>query len=273
MGENLEEGLRRLLAEVKAHPTKENLMSLADEIKGNYRHRPMLAPGVIAATNAARDELCEIPGHARYIAEEIKREQEEVKEYVTSSGPRVSYDRQRAWHFETLRNLPSPETILVLGDFLSDDIDTPQPRVQDGIDRGENARANSFFSSKTISEIELRDPPVDRESFDKLPQEHLASTRAWWVEIEGGKRTFSFKGRNEEYRFKPDGTWETLAMVNPPDDGPGRPQIGQTRPARRPAIDQDKPRVSIQVTIIPWLLAFGTLVLATACWWAMRKKP
>jgi hypothetical protein len=271
LGGSIEEGLRRLLNEAKAHPTKENVVSLADAIDGNYRYQSLLTPSALAATNGARDELCKIPGHARYIAEEIKREQEEVKDYGTNSGPRVTYDRQRAWRFETLRYLPSPEAILVLGEFLSDDLDTPQPLVSEGSDWGENARANSFFSSKTISEIGLRDPPASRDSFDIQPEKHLATTREWWDEVKAGKRAFSFKGQNVEYRFKPDGTWETLAIANPSDDGPGRPQAGPTRPPLRPATEKRESRES-QVTIIPWLVAFAAVVFAAAAWWAMRNK-
>jgi hypothetical protein len=35
-----------------------------------------------------------------------------------------------------------------------------------------------------------------------------------------GKRAFSFKGQTVEYCFKPDGTWDTIPIANPPDDGP-----------------------------------------------------
>ena len=40
----------------------------------------------------------------------------------------------------------------------------------------------------------------------------IADTRAWWEEIKSGKRAFSYKGQKVEYRFKPDGTWETIAL-------------------------------------------------------------
>lgn len=273
-GETLEEGLQRHIEEAIRHPSRENLISLANEIKDNRRHQGRLSQKALELTDLAASELCKIPGHARYFAEEIKREQEEVKQYATNSGPRVSYDRHRTWHFETLRNLPSPETIWVLGEFLSDDVDTPHSSVPEDSDWGEIDRANSFFSSMTISEIGLRDAPAGRELFDIRPEQHLATTRAWWAEIESGKRTFSFKGQNVEYRFKPDGTWETLTMANPPDDGPGRPESGPNRPERK----SSPPPVNIKTETTewsrPWLLvAAGILtVLATIALRMLRTR-
>jgi len=272
MGGKREEGLLLQLEELKENSTREKVLKLGDAISANYRYQIHKSGEDILLVQKIRDEFCRIPGHARYIAEEIKREQEEVKEYGTNSGPRVGYDRQRAWHFEALRNLPSPETILVLGEFLSDDVDTPQPLVSEGSDWGENARANSFFSSMTISEIGLRDSPANRDSFDIQPEKHLASTREWWDEVKSGKRAFSFKGQKVEYRFKPDGTWETLAIANPSDDGPGRPQAGPTRPPLRPAAEKREGHETIPVTMTPWLLALAASVVATACWWALRKN-
>lgn len=182
-----------------------------------------------------QSELLGIPGHARYFQQEIKRGQEKVKDCPTSTGERVSYDFDRAMWFETLKHLPSPETISVLGEFLSDDIDTPDPRIEPD-DCGPPPPANSFSSSYIISTIGLRDPPAESNAYDADPEAHLARTRAWWEKIRTGARTFSFKGQSVEYRFRPDGTWETLAMVNAPDDGPKgagrveRPGVGKTEP-------------------------------------------
>ena len=95
--------------------------------------------------------------------------------------------------------------------------------------------------------------------------------QSWWEEIKSGKRTFSFKGKKVEYRFKPDGTWETLAMANPPDDGPkptpAKPE--STRPEKNPPPTPDKPpaapntRTGILVSAI--LLGLGLF------WYVIRR--
>jgi hypothetical protein len=96
-------------------------------------------------------ELLSISGHARYFAEEIKREQKDVTGFPTNTGPRVSYDFNRTKYFETLVHLPSPETIAVLGEFLSDDIDTPRYRISPVSDWGENPRAKDTGVSPRIT--------------------------------------------------------------------------------------------------------------------------
>lgn len=209
--------------------------------------------------------LLSIPGHARYFADEIKREQKEVAQYPTSTGPRVSYDFKRALYFETLSHLPSPETIAVLGDFLSDDIDTPPRVIEPDSDWGENPPANSFGASYVISIIGLREPPVPTESYDQDSVVRLAKTRDWWDEIKTGNKTFSFKGQPVEYRFQPDGTWETILISNPPVDGPkpAATPTPETRPEQREVpkaapTDQKAPWWQIGVGL---LILLGSIIL------------
>jgi hypothetical protein len=65
----------------------------------------------------------------------------------------------------------------------------------------------------------IEDPPLQ-----KNPSNYLLSDakpwRAWWDEVKDGDETFSFKGQAVEYRFRPDGAWDTIPIANPPDDGP-----------------------------------------------------
>lgn len=217
-------------------------------------------------------ELLSIPSHARYFADEIKREQKEVTEYPTSTGPRVSYDFNRACYFNTLSHLPSPETIAVLGDFLSDDIDTPRIKIAPDSDWGENPRANSFASTITLSAIGLREPPASMKAYDANPEDHLAKSRAWWEEVKAGRKTFSFVGQKVEYRFKPDGTWETIPIANPPDDGPkSATQAGTKLPdptrEHRPGDSEVSSRGPAW-----WIYGIGGLALLSVGVWLCRKK-
>ena len=248
----------------KSHPNAAQVIELGGHLRGvaRYNRPPESNPYYKRIQNA----LLSIPGHARYFQEAIEREQEAVKDYPTTTGPRVSYDFNRTRHFETLSHLPSPETIAVLGHFLADDKDTPKPLMTPGSDWGTNPRANSYGSAYTLTNVGLRDAPGTWKDYDADPDAQLAKTRAWWEEVKAGRKTFSFKGQSVEYRFKPDGTWETLAMVNAPDDGPKVAAAKQS--------DSSDAVVMAPVGQRHWLwwLVPVMFLLAAICWKSLQRK-
>ncbi len=85
------------------------------------------------------------------------------------------------------------------------------------------------------------------------------------------RRSFSFKGQKVEYRFKPDGTWETFAMTNPPDDGPKppHPKADSKRPDRKPLPGPDKPADN---TVMAGIIAFVTFLILGVIWYVMRRN-
>jgi hypothetical protein len=121
--------------------------------------------------------------------------------------------------------------------------------------------------------IGLRNPPVAAERHNEDPETRLADTRKWWDDIKSGNRAFSFLGQKVEYRFKPDGTWETIALANPPNDAPEATKArdsNEERAAKRlsqPPERQDHP----QTTFWIWLLG-GLLLAGTIGYWAWRKS-
>ena len=259
-----------LAEKTRKDPSASNVVELGGKLVGVDHYNSgsseeQQAVGKIVST------LLSIPGHAQYFADEIEREQKEVATLPTNTGPRVSYDRRRAWHFETLRHLPSPETIKVLGHFLDDDKDTPVPLVSPDSDWGENPRANSWCAAAVIMEIGLRSAPVmnSRAGWDEKDAT-LAKTRAWWEEIKSGKRTFSFLGQKVEYRFKQDGTWETIALVNPPDDSPKPP----AQPVSKIRANQDAAVPAHAVETLSrqiWLwIGAGVMVILGVVFWFRR---
>lgn len=215
--------------------------------------------------------LLSIPGHASYFATEIRREQKDAEGLPTNYGERVGYDFRRSMHFRTLAHLPSPETIQILGQFLHDEKDAPVPEVSPNSDWGRNPRANCWGAVATIADIGLRAPPVTRHSGWDDDGSALAKCRSWWAEIESGSRTFSFRGQNVEYRFKPDGTWETMAMANPPNDGePPVRQPGNIEASPKPRQQSESPEPPRGIN--PWWLAsMGILLFAALGLWLRTR--
>jgi len=236
---------------------------------------------------ALQSAFLSIPGHAEYFRDKIERERAALK----PDQFRGSYDDYRRLCFEELSHLPSPETINVLGDYLSDERDAAKEAVWEPVDffligvepNSDHAREalekiglrNTSFAEPDVGKWPLKGDYSNREEYMLIRFRYLVALReaslkpwlAWYVEVKEGKRTFSFKGQKVEYRFTPDGTWETLPIAHPPDDGPkpAKPMMsGPERPEKRSSTVAVEPEKFSDKTI--WLgsifLALTTLMAA-----------
>jgi len=230
-------------------------------------------------------EFLSIPGHAEYFGRRIREANEPLKgpEY----GKFVHEARnERMYGFQTLSNLPSPETVKVVGEMLSDTWRkefNPPPGSEDVV-RPPNSLALDAIDG-CLRNLPLRDPPsvprlmagYDPEVVWVLPWQN------WYSEIKSGKRAFSFKGQNVEYRFRPDGTWEAQAMASPPDDGPkpdssmsGALRPEKSPPPSPPALNAQSPRGSEptdSLQISASVIACGVLILAVLAFFLKRRHP
>lgn len=249
----------------KEYPTRENVVNLGRKLIG-VAHYNSGSEEERVAINIIVTTLLSIPGHAQYIADEVERFRKEVQHLPRMN--QVGYDRERQWLIaETLRHLPSPETIQVLGHYLDDERDTPPELVF--------LPENSFLGCVALSEIGLRKSPVSARPGIHNWREELVKQKAWYAQVKAGTLTFSFVGQKVEYRFRADGTWETLAMANPPDDGPSRIKAEQSapvRPPRRSIVDNDSSGRSERGSLWPWVIGIPVLLLAGAIWLRFRKS-
>jgi hypothetical protein len=128
------------------------------------------------------------------------------------------------------------------------------------------------LATYAIATIGLREPPLANMkltiyAYDPECTSRWKTTRAWYQEVKAGKRTFSFRGQPVEYRFKPDGTWETIALRNPPDDA-----ITYTRPttAKTPdtaaLLPTNKNAAHKESLWWNWLIGVFSLIFAFIVW-------
>lgn len=145
--------------------------------------------------------LLALPDHAKWFENEIERRRASP---INTLENGTYSDYRYKFLVEALPNLPSPESVRVLGHYLSDDRD-PSGNQGDSISLPEN----SVLACVGLSAIGLRNPPqinrtewnVDREPWSR-----------WFSKIQSGELAFSFVGQDVEYRFSPDGTVQTMAL-------------------------------------------------------------
>ncbi len=192
----------------------------------------------------------------------------------------------RQWYLaETLKHLPSPETIQVLGHYLDDERDLPRDRIPGYKEFVESLEKppefqifppeNARLAVYALSRIGLRDAPcpVIRSYGNSNSSDWegtLPKCREWYAKVKSGELAFSFIGQNVEYRFKPDGTWETteIDVVDPPPaEQPEQSAIPSVEsPARQDTLDAIESEATSSSPLWPWLAAGCILLIAAAIW-------
>lgn len=280
--------LRKSIQEVEQKPPNETIPLLADSLQKLARKNVFQVAERIEVYDLVQSTLLAIPGHAKYFADELER---------LRLDPKSDYIRTRTTYLtETLKHLPSPETIQVLGHYLSDMRDTPydeNPKYIEALRAGEVKEPdwtptpqNAWLATYTLSNIGLRNPPFEPvgnyinirfSEADSLPK-----FREWWEDVKSGKRTFSFVGQEVEYRFKPDGGWETVTVANPPDATPKLPdatppqrekepekeRIAKPRPAERGSVAEVGPGYALW----KWATAGFFLLIVAGLWAKLRRR-
>ena len=246
-------------------PHDEAILALTG-IMGDLCAPGLMIPERISAFERAQALLSEIPGHARYFGDQVKGLQEGLKGTIPQaigSGKRYDYNQSRALWIGRLRLMQTPESVQVLGDFLWDEIDTPPPPVPGTFE------ANCDLACRALSESGLRDSP-QTIPYTISPHDRVF-WRQWYTEVKAGRKTFSFIGRSVEYRFKPDGTWETMAMTNPPNDGePPVRQPGKIEASSKPRQQSESPERPSGINLW-WLASMGILLFAALGLWLRTR--
>lgn len=212
------------------------------------------------------------PGHATVLANEVER----YRSSPANSQDRYDYNRYRYWYLvETLKHLPSPETIQVLGHYLFDERD-PVKNWSDVPPPPENSKLACF----SLSSIGLRNPPqIDNDARNADP----APWRLWYSKIQSGELAFSFLGQNVEYRFSPHGIVQKVALHKTAGDLAAEiPRPPESTPPEAPAI---APAPSVLAAApappAPWtrfwpgLVGIAGIVTGLIAWrWRKRlRKP
>ncbi|HEY1120305.1 MAG TPA: hypothetical protein VGE67_01840, partial [Haloferula sp.] len=128
------------------------------------------------------------PGHAEYFAKKIRND-----ETLYESGRGHEVQGGALWDFETLGQLPSPETVKVLGSFLDDEKNRIEPVP--GADVAPIA-ANNLLAARAFHSLKIVSPPLQKRPSD---YDDIQPWRLWFSQVQAGTRTFRFEGDPQEY--------------------------------------------------------------------------
>ncbi len=188
---------------------------------------------------AAQSALLAIPGHATYYQDKIESLRAEVLDNSRKSGEELSkmQDEGREpvtlWAYEEyyaavafpiLGQLPSAETVKVLGGFLND------PEGRDGknlLGEPRSKTGDDFFprpchaeiATRSIRKLGIDHPPFAAPKGNEreiLREGEIDAWKDWWNEVKAGKRTYHFVGSTIEYGA--DGPVSPTAIRNPARD-------------------------------------------------------
>jgi len=211
-----------------------------------------------------RDAMLKIPGHSKYYANRINKEFAAYK--GTALGDRKdgsghTLQREMMWGYETMRQLPSPETVQVLGEMFKEE--WHEPLGPGGDYRPPSLAVGAVNAMKILPFVEPPTPPFK----DYDAQKNLPSWQKWYAEVKAGERSFAFIGQPVSYRFKPDGSVE-IQQRNASND----PPLSPSRERKESQTTEQPAAKTRESSKLPWFFVGIVVVVLTAAGFFFRKK-
>jgi hypothetical protein len=189
-----------------------------------------------------QEALLAIPGHAEYYSNRVNKARAEIDQALKDGNkyPPYNYllDEQRDG-FATLSQLPSAETVKVLGEFLSDERgrfvappNLPESELN-SLRRDWMESPNSLNAARALNDLPLRSRPYPKKQFTH--DDDIRPWQLWYQQVKEGRRTFSFEGDPQEY----DLTGPVREARNPDiaraTKGPGASAVKNTMAQKEPS--------------------------------------
>jgi hypothetical protein len=197
------------------------------------------------------------PNHAKYFQDKLEEARKKLPEGVRRhSASHNDFEALRCRIIrDTMSHIPSPEIVKALGDYLDDERDTPPPN------NWLDTRSNAYLACSALQKIGLKNAPLPPTAGEN--PDNLATWKLWWGPIEAGNRTFSFEGQDVEYRFRKDGTYETLSRTG-----------AQKRTANGAAGEIENTPTKLGKPVQRWLILLGgcAALFAWLRWQSKHKK-
>ncbi len=241
----------------------------------------------------AQAALLVIPGHAKYFQDKIETLRAEVLttektpvaelEEMQNAGQRIPHvseyeDYCSMTAFPTLAQLPSAETVAVLGFYLNDPVGldgknlTGNPMQDKDSDDPSPRPCNAMMAVRAVDNLGIEHPPYIFGPKEAMTDQAIDAWKNWWSEIKAGKRTYRFTGSNIEYG--PDGpaSPEQIEKARATRERDEKRATGHARRTDKEADDGKESETKERSGSLPLLITATLAVLVSLLWYVRRKK-
>ena len=229
----------------------------------------------------AQNTLLAIPGHAEYYRDRINGARERM-ETLLAEGDEGNYPWARyelsnevMYGFETLQQLPSVETVQVLGEFLYDERGYVNVTLEDPSEkqRYESSKHSPVYRRSAEALAAL--PIVGKLEPPRMELGGPDDTKAWkqwYQEIKDGKRTFRFEGDPVEYDLNGPAPKDKVERIARDQKREVERQGGRQRAAALPAVAEQATTSSRSRPVTIALLIASIVLLGSIGFYILRKR-
>jgi hypothetical protein len=207
---------KETMGQTLANPIKENVLKLGADLESLSRNLEKSDTIRYQLYKELQEVLISIPGHAENYRDKILHAQENLEQVWADSTERgVAFSlvaRERMNGFRTLTQMPSVETINVLGEFLFNTWVPPENASQRIEER---LQPLSERAATTLMKLPIANKPAGLTSAiasDTL-EINLAVWQRWYEQVKSGTLTFSFVGDPTEYDLNGPAPKEKLQRI------------------------------------------------------------
>ncbi len=262
-------------------PKEEQISTLGRVVK--VGDKPNLTDEENTVFRRSQAMLLAIPGHAQYYRDRINAAREKM-EMALKSGNDADYATFRhtlsdevMYGFRTLQQLPSVETVRVLGEFLFDErgyVKVPSDNTTEK-QRYESIKHGPVFHKAAggLDTLPIVAKPMKRPPQGYDSPEETTPWRQWYQEIKDGKRTFRFEGDPTEYDLDgpaPKEKLERIAMHQRREGG--RASRHAPAVAQAGASEQNPAASPTQRNVAYAMIAAGIAVMASMVWYFKKRR-
>ncbi len=174
-------------------PTEETIWELGRQIRKLTREDIYPGSRRIEVHQLIQKKLISIPGHADFFGAKIRRDKE-----LYAAGRSHEIQGGRTWDFETLGQLPSAETVKVLGSFLNDGPLEDSPDAFNSSSDLAMPMGDNLLAARALHELKIVNPPLQRQPGSYAD---VHPWRLWFSQVDAGTRTFRFEGDPQSYNL------------------------------------------------------------------------